>query len=217
VKPWGNPIVAITARATSTLGAQADVTLTIGRLQEAGLTGLAPTTSTTAMLALGDALALVISRSKGFTSQHFARFHPGGSLGQQLQSVQDLMRHGDQLRIAPQEETIRAVFARMRKPGRRTGAVMLVDGDGCFTGLFTDSDLVRLLENRREGQLDRPISEVMTHRPFTISPNAPLADAVAILSTHRVSELPVIDDAGRPVGLIDITDVIGLMPAETAE
>ncbi len=91
---------------------------------------------------------------------------------------------------------------------------MLVDADGRLSGLFTDSDLARLLEQRRDGQLDRPIAEVMTTGPITLPDSAILSEAVQILSQRHLSELPVVDDDGRPAGLLDITDVIGLMPAE---
>jgi arabinose-5-phosphate isomerase len=212
---WGLTIVAITGREHSTLGTHAQVTLSIGRVREAGQFGLAPTASTTAMLAIGDALALVVSRVRGFTPQGFARFHPAGSLGRQSQSVREVMRRGDQLRVASEEATVREVFAQRGKPGRRTGAVILVDGDGRLSGLFTDSDLARLLEGRRESQLDRPICEVMTRQPCTIAVDALLAEAVEILSSHHWSELPVVDADGCPVGLVDITDVIGLLPAES--
>ena len=94
---------------------------------------------------------------------------------------------------------------------------MLIDTEGRLSGLFTDSDLARLLEQRRESQLDRPISEVMTVNPITISPAALLSEAVELLSMKKVSELPVVDPSGKPVGLIDITDVISLMPAEQGE
>ena len=94
---------------------------------------------------------------------------------------------------------------------------MLVDSEGLLTGLFTDSDLARLLEQRRDGQLDRPIQEVMTARPLTVAPDAILEEVLQILSGRRVSELPVVDEEGRPVGLIDITDVIGLLPPEGFE
>lgn len=213
----GVPIVAITSKESSQLGAEADVTVTLGHVREAGAFGLAPTASTTAMMALGDALALVLSHAKGFTRQQFALFHPAGSLGQTLKSVREMMRKAADLRIAAEQATIRDVFVNIRRPGRRTGAVMLVDEHGRLSGLFTDSDLVRLLESRRENQFDRPIREVMVHRPLTIHPEAPLADAIHILSTRRISELPVIDEEGKPIGLIDITDVITLMPEESVE
>lgn len=213
----GASIVAITAKETSTLGSAADVTVTIGTIGEAGHFGMAPTSSTTAMLAVGDALALVASRARGFTRQQFAVFHPAGSLGQQMMNVRDVMRQGDQLRIAPQEATIREVFVGKRKPGRRTGAVMLVDQAGRLAGVFTDSDLARLLETRRDHQLDRPIVEVMTSRPRTIMADALLSEAVDLLSRHHISELPVVDAEEMPIGLIDITDVISLMPEQLAD
>jgi len=211
------PILAITARETSTLGREADVTITLGHLREAGQFGLAPTTSTTAMLALGDALALVTGRTRGFTRQQFALYHPAGTLGQKLRRVAELMRDQSQLRLAPQTVTIREVCAMTGARARRTGAVILVDSDGRLAGLFTDSDLVRLLESRREHQLDRPVAEVMTVNPLTIGPDAPLADAVDLLSRHHISELPVVDADCRPVGLIDITDVIALLPEQTLD
>jgi arabinose-5-phosphate isomerase len=213
----GVRLIAVTSRESSTLGAAADVTVSLGRLVEAGHFGLAPTTSTTAMLALGDALALVASRARGFSRQQFALCHPAGALGRKLQTVGEVMRQAEQLRIAPQTATIREVFVGRRKPGRRTGAVMLVDDAGLLTGLFTDSDLVRLLEGRRESQLDQPIADVMTAGPKRITADAPLADAISLLSQFRISELPVIDELGRPVGLIDITDLIALMPEERLE
>lgn len=204
------PVIAITGSEASTLGAAADVTIQLGRLMEAGLHGLAPTTSTTAMLAVGDALALVTSQARNFTPQQFAKFHPGGALGRRLASVKDIMRSGDQVRIASESATIREVFVTLSRPGRRTGAVMLVDADGRLSGLFTDSDLARLLECRRDEQFDRPISQVMTARPLTIGPDAILEEARQILGARHVSELPVIDEAGCPIGLVDITDLIGL-------
>ncbi len=210
------PIIAITASRTSTLGSSSQVVLELGKLREAGPHGLAPTTSTTAMLALGDALALIVGRHRGLTPEKFALFHPAGNLGAQLQRVEEVMRSGDELRIASASVTIREAFIGLGKPGRRTGAVMLVNERGQLSGLFTDSDLARLLEQRRDRQLDCPILEVMTRHPLTIAPTAFLRDALALLSERKVSELPVIDEVGRPVGLLDITDVIGLMPREPA-
>jgi arabinose-5-phosphate isomerase len=217
LKRIGTPIVAMTSRGTSTLGRAADVTLELGSIAEAGQFGLAPTTSTTAMLGLGDALALVVSRARGFTRDQFGRLHPAGNLGRQLQSVSELMRSGDQLRIADETATIREVFVGMRKPGRRTGAVMLTDSNGRLSGLFTDSDLVRLLENRRENEMDLPIAGAMTSHPKTITTEAPLTDVITLMSRHHISELPVIDDQGRPIGLIDITDLITLMPEQRVD
>src|SRR5262249_5537200 len=146
--------------------------------------------------------------------EDFARYHPAGSLGRKLLKVEAVMRQGGELRLASTEETVREVFARIRKRGRRTGAVMLTDADGKLSGLFTDSDLARLFEQRRDAALDRPIREVMTPNPITISQGARVADAVEIMRLRKISELPVIDAQGRPAGLIDITDVLSLLPAE---
>lgn len=216
--PWvqsiGLPMVAITAQPHSTLGRAAAITIALGRLTEAGLHGLPPTTSTTAMLAVGDALALVAAETRGFTPQQFGKLHPGGSLGRRLTPVKEVMRRGDEMRVAVETTSVREVLTSLQRPGRRTGAVILVDEQGRLSGLFTDSDLARLLEQRRDGQLDRSISEVMTAQPITIRDDAILEEAVGLMSARRLSELPVVDGEGCPVGLLDITDVIGLMPVE---
>ncbi|MBI1346188.1 KpsF/GutQ family sugar-phosphate isomerase [bacterium] len=211
----GVPLIAMTGRPLSTLATQADVTLCLGQIAEAGLHGLPPTSSAIAMLALGDALAIVVAESRGFTPQEFGRFHPGGSLGRRLTPVNEIMRKGDELRIACETATVRDVLTTLCRPGRRTGAVMLVDTEQCLSGLFTDSDLARLLEQRRDEQLDRSMSEVMTARPITIAETAILGEAVQLMSQRHLSELPVVNATGHPVGLIDITDVLGLMPNMT--
>jgi arabinose-5-phosphate isomerase len=203
-------VVALTGNATGTLARRADLALVYGPISEACPLGLAPSTSTTAMIAVGDALAFVLSRMRDFTHEDFARFHPAGSLGRQLLKVEAVMRRGPDLRLASCEETVREVFAQARRRGRRTGAVMLTGADGRLCGLFTDSDLARLIEQRRDAALDRPIKEVMTADPLTVTLGARLLEAVAVLDGRKISELPVVDGAGRPVGLIDITDLIGL-------
>lgn len=207
------PIIAITATDRSTLGQSADIRILLGRLKEAGPWGLAPSTSTTAMLAVGDALALVVARQRGFTPQQFAVFHPAGSLGRQLKQVTEIMRPHESLRLAQASQTVREVFVAAPRPGRRTGAVLLLDEEGALAGLFTDSDLARLMEQRRDEALDRPIAEVMTARPLTLHTSAMFSDVVALLSERKISEIPVVDDQGVPVGLIDITDVIGWLPS----
>ena len=211
------PVIAMTACSESTLGSTADMTLCLGRVREAGQHGLAPSTSTTMMLALGDALALVVSRQKEFTPQKFAVLHPGGSLGAQWKHVREIMRTKPDLRIASEDSTVREVFVSLSKPGRRTGAVMLVDEQGRLSGLFTDSDLAKLLEQRMDEQLDHRIADVMTRDPLTIDAEARMKDVVEILSEKKVSELPVVDENYKPIGLIDITDVIGLLPQESVD
>ena len=210
-------LVALTGNGRSTLARQADVAIVLGPLEEVCPLGLAPSTSTTAMIAVGDALAFVLSRLRAFTHEDFARFHPAGSLGRKLLKVDALMRREDDLRLASTTDTVREVFAQVRRRGRRTGAVMLVDTEGRLCGLFTDSDLARLFEQRRDSALDRSIAEVMTAEPITVPLGSRVLDAVEILRRHRISELPVVDPSGRPVGLLDITDLIGLLPAEEVE
>lgn len=206
------PIIAVTARDTNTLARAATVTLALGALREACSLGLAPSTSTTAMLALGDALALVASRTNRFGRADFARLHPAGSLGRELSHVDDHMRPLAECRLARDNQTIRDVFASLRRPGRRSGAIMLVDSEGALSGIFTDSDLARLFEARRDDAFDRPIYEVMTSRPTTVPCGAMLSDAVVMMAERKLSELPVVDVHGAPAGLIDITDMVGMIP-----
>ena len=208
----GVPVLAITGRADSTLGRAATVTLELGPVEEACSLGLAPSTSTTAMLALGDALALVTSQMRNFDRDDFARFHPGGSLGRKLSKVEHHLRGLQQCRVAADSKTVREVFVGASLPGRRTGAIMLVDEAGKLTGIFTDSDLARLFERRRDLDLDLPIRQLMTAHPLTIQLGSRMADAVTLMAERKISELPVVDSQGRPVGLIDVTDVVGMFP-----
>ena len=203
------PVIAMTCKPTSTLARMATVVLPLGQLQEACPLGLAPTTSTAAMLGLGDALAMVVAHRRGFSEGDFARLHPGGSLGRKLTYVQEVMRPLHACRIAHDQLTVRQAIHCQSPPGRRTGAIMLVDAQGRLTGIFTDSDLVRLIAHSRDDALDQPIACVMTRTPKTIAVGKPLDCALRMLEEYKISELPVVDATGRPVGLIDITDVIG--------
>ena len=205
-------VVAITGNPNGSVAKAADTAIVYGRITEACPLSLAPSTSTTVMLALGDAVAFTLSELRQFTPDEFAKFHPAGSLGRKLAQVEAHMRHGDELRTATASATVRAVFASVRQTGRRTGAVMLVDDNGRLAGLFTDSDLARLFAAEADGAFDRPIAEVMTRNPVTISPTARVGDALDVLRDRKLSELPVVDVDGRPVGMLDITDVIGLDP-----
>jgi arabinose-5-phosphate isomerase len=211
----GVPVIALTGRANSTLARSATVVLSLGPLQEACPLGMAPSTSTTAMLALGDALALVTMRLHGFGHEDFARVHPAGALGRRLSRVEERMRPLADCRVARESHIVRDVFASLVRPGRRSGAIMLVDDSGALAGLFTDSDLARLFEQRRDDAIDRPIREVMTRNPCAVPAGAMLTDAVSILAERKISELPVIDARHAPVGLLDITDVLAMMPEES--
>ena len=208
----GVPVIAVTAHNNSTLSRAAAVTIALGSLDEACSLGLAPSTSTTVMLAIGDALALVTSRLKGFGAEDFAQFHPGGALGLKLSHVEDFMREPGDCRVACATDTIREILVACTKPGRRTGAIMLTDPQGRLVGLFTDSDLARLIENRNDSALDRPASEAMAVDPTTVHVGEPMTTAIEILAERKISELPVVDDDGCPAGMIDVTDVVGLLP-----
>lgn len=217
LRQMATALVALTSNEQSTLAKNSDVALVLGPLEEVCPLGLAPSTSTTAMIAVGDALAFVLMRMREFTHEDFARFHPAGSLGRRLLKVEAVMRQGGDLRISDCGKTVREVFAQEKRLGRRTGAVMLTDNNGKLAGLFTDSDLARLFEQHKDAAFDRPIREVMTPRPLMVPIGTRLTDAVDILRKRKFSELPVVDLAGKPIGLIDITDLIGLVSREEAE
>lgn len=203
-------LIALTGSTHNPLAELADTVVSIGQVREADPLGLAPTTSTTAMLAVSDAIAMLASRLVGFAASDFARLHPGGSLGHKLAPVDRLMRPLAQCRIAPDNGTVRQTMVRSGIGARRTGAVMLVDDRGTLTGLFTDSDLARLLESRRDDALDGPIADVMTRRFRRVIGGSLLVEAIEILKGKRISELPVVDDDGKPLGMLDITDVIAV-------
>ena len=203
-------LIAITSGANSPLARAADIAIILPPCKEACRHNLAPSTSTTAMLAIGDALALVVSEAREFRVEDFAALHPGGSLGRRLSIVDELMRPVLDCRLASTQTTIRKMLVEVSRPGRRTGAVMLVDTDGKLEGIFTDSDLARLLEQRRENDLDKAISELMTRSFSAIRSGANIMDAIDIMVHRKISELPVVDAHDKPLGMIDITDVLGL-------
>lgn len=207
------PIIAITSTSSSALASGSSIVLELGTMAEAGHLGLAPSTSTTAMLAVGDALALVLARLKRNGSEDFARSHPAGNLGRKLTAVTEMMRPLGQCRIATDSDSVRQVFVAARVPGRRSGAVMLVNEAGILTGLFTDSDLARLLEKKDDRAIDLPVSALMTRDPITIPTDTMMPEAMRLLAERRISELPVVDD-GRPVGMLDITDLIDWLPPD---
>ncbi len=200
-------LIAITADEANPLAELANLVIPMGRHREACPNGLAPTTTTSVMLAIGDAIALLASRLRGFGPADFAKYHPGGALGRKLCSVDDVMRGLHECRVSPDHLAVREAIAGTT-PERRSGAVLLVNSNQQLTGIFTDSDLVKLLQRRQEDSLDRAIDEVMTRTPVVIRSGRPLAEAVDILSERHISELPVVHDDGRPLGIIDITDLI---------
>jgi arabinose-5-phosphate isomerase len=212
LRKLASKLVAVTGNGHGVLARTADAAIVYGTVPEACPLSLAPSSSAAVMLALGDALAFTLSEQRQFTAEQFAEFHPAGSLGRKLATVEAYMRRGAELRLAPASDTVRQVFAKVRHSGRRTGAVILVEADGTLAGLFTDSDLARLFESHANDAFDRPIADVMTERPITIARTARMGVALDILRDRKISELPVVDEDGRPVGVLDITDLIGLDP-----
>jgi arabinose-5-phosphate isomerase len=210
LKDLSRAVIGLTGSAGSTLARQSDIKLIYGPLEEVCPLGLAPSASTTTMLAIGDALALTLCQQRQFSRDDFARYHPAGSLGKKLAKVESVMRHGSDLRTASVDATVREVFAQGARGARRSGAVLLLDDAGRLAGLFTDSDLARLIENHRDEALDGPIRAVMTAQPFTLPVGARVGDALEIMQSHKISELPILDPEGRAVGMIDLTDLVGL-------
>ncbi len=206
------PIVSIVSTAASSLGRASTLVLEIGSIEEADALRLAPSSSAAAMLAVGDALALAASRRRKFRAEDFAKFHPGGSLGRRLSRVDDLMRPISQCRVASDALSIREIFVSCRKPGRRVGAILLTDAEGRLTGVFTDSDLAKLFETRDADFFDRPIRDAMTRFPSVVRSGALMSEAIATLSSRKISELPVLDERGVPLGLLDVTDLVDFFP-----
>ncbi len=207
-KQLGTPIIAITGKSKSTLVAHSAAVLNYGATEEACHLGLAPSTSTALMLGLGDALALVVSKMKGFQPRDFAKFHPGGSLGKRLSKVEDMMRPISECRVALETETVREIYIRYSGRDRRAGVVLVLNEEGTLKGIFTDSDLARLMEREKDFLFDDPICNVMTRTPVTIAAGSKTMVAIETLACRNLSELPVVDRRGRAIGLIDITDVV---------
>jgi len=198
-------LIAVTGRPDSTLGQAADIVLDVAVSQEACPLQLAPTSSTTAMLALGDALAMVLLEARGFRQDDFARFHPGGSLGRVLLTkVHQIMRKATQLAVAGPDATVLEVLKKMTQC--RTGAAAIVDADGKLCGVFTHGDLARHYQAHADlGAL--PVGQFMTASPVTVRGDKLAAEALHVLKTHRIDDLIVVDEDNRPVGIIDSQDL----------
>ncbi|MFO1054105.1 MAG: KpsF/GutQ family sugar-phosphate isomerase [Planctomycetota bacterium] len=211
VKASGCKVVAMTQSRASTLARHADLVLELGDIEEAGTLRLAPTASTTAMLCLGDALAIVVQEGRRFGPEDFARYHPGGDLGRRLMRVEELMRRGERNpSVHSGASLLEAIGVMTRTPGR-PGATSVVDGAGRLVGFLTDGDLRRLLEaDRGHDVRNLRIDEVMTHNPRTISPDTFAMEALAKLHNHRVDQMPVVDANNRLVGLLDVQDLLDL-------
>jgi arabinose-5-phosphate isomerase len=210
VKGAAVPIVGITQDGKSTLGRHCDIVLEIGRIDEAGPHGLAPSASTTAMLALGDALALVVQEGRHFGPEELARFHPGGDLGRRLMRVRELMRTSERNpQVRSGATVLQAIGVMTQTPGR-PGATSIVDTDGRLLGFFTDGDLRRLIERGLQDPREARIDDAMTKNPRSIGPETFALEALALLHQFHLDQLPVVDDARRLIGLLDVQDLLNL-------
>ena len=205
LKRQGAKLVAMTGNPDSTLGREADVHLYAGAAQEACPLNLAPTASTTAALALGDAVAVALMRARGFTQDEFARSHPGGALGRKLLTlVRDVMRSGpDAPRVADSAALTEALLEMSRG---RMGMTAVVNGAQLVKGIFTDGDLRRAIEKGQDLR-KTAIADIMSPNPRTIGPDRLAAEAVEIMERSKVTQLLVVDDGGRLLGALNIHDL----------
>ena len=162
------------------------------------------------MLALADALALVVMEGRQFGPAEFARFHPGGHLGRRLMKVGELMRQGDHNPTVGVGSSVLEAIAVMSQTAGRPGATSVTDAEGKLVGFFTDGDLRRLVESGREAIRDIPIRDVMTANPKSIQPETFALEALGYLHSHSVDQMPVIDSDGKAIGLLDVQDLIDL-------
>ena len=217
----GTPAVAMTRNPESTLARECRYLLPIVVDGEAGSLGLAPTTSTTVTLVLGDALALVLKERKGFTPDQFARFHPGGSLGRRLSlKVRDIMRTGDLLPVvsagAPLQEAVGVMSQGAHVEGsrfesRQPGVALVTNDDGRMVGILTDGDLRRLLARglTAEQLASEPTARHMTADPMTVSDDALASEALRIMEVREITVLPIVGGRGEPRGLVHLHDILG--------
>lgn len=195
-------LIGVTSNGASTLGRQADICLALPKAQEACPNGLAPTTSTTMQLALGDALAVALLEERGFTAQDFRVLHPGGRLGAQLRLVRDVMHVGERLPVVSVEATMEEAIAEISAKG--FGSVIVVNDDGTLAGIVTDGDLRR---NLRPELPTLPVTAVMTRTPRTVPPDALVAKALEIQERAKITTLVVVED-DRPIGLVHFLDLL---------
>lgn len=211
VKQLEIKLIAVTGSGDSRLSKYSDILLCIGRMPEACPLGIAPSVSTACMLAVGDALAFTVMKARDFTVEDYARFHPGGSLGTKLITVEQsmLFQVGEQLPVARQNDSIKQMLE-STKGLKRHGAVMVVDKQGRLTGIITDADLRRLIAKDGSAAFERKVCEIMKPDCKRIRRDALAAEAMAIFHKYRIDDLPVVDADDKPVGMIDVQDIVAI-------
>lgn len=206
IKRIGCKIICITASRKSELGQYSDYVLETGKISEACPLGLAPTASAIVMLALTDALAMSVLKQRNFTSEEFALYHPAGSLGRKLTPVTEVMRKGAEHCVVSQDLLTKEVLSKISETPRRPGAASIVDKSGKLSGVFTDGDFRRFL-NQGVEFLEKQVSTLMSKTPTTISNKALAQEALRIMSSKKIDQLIVVDENCVPVGMIDIQDL----------
>jgi arabinose-5-phosphate isomerase len=205
VKKIGAVVIAMTGSAKSTIGKLSDVVLETGKIKEACPWDIVPTASTTAMLALGDALALTVFKHRKFTREQFALYHPGGELGRRLLKVKEIMRSGKLHPVIREDRPLKDALVIITQ--KRAGAVNIINKSGKLVGIFTDGDLRRHIEKSPD-ILTRPVKSIMTANPLTTTANSLAVEALRILKEKKIDELPVVDGRKRPVGMLDVQDLL---------
>lgn len=211
IKRRGISLISVTGDEKSRLAKYSDVVLCMGTIKEACPLGIAPSVSTTCMLALCDALAFTVMKARNFGAEDYARFHPGGAIGARLITVEQSMMFNrpEDLPLVGIADTVRGMFDKTAGLKRR-GAVMVVDADGKLAGIITDADLRRAFGKKNSSVFSTSVSEIMTPNCKRVKPDTLAAEAMAIFHKYRIDELPVVDADDRPVGLIDVQDVVAL-------
>lgn len=209
IKRMGAAVIAVTGNPQSSLARYADIVLNIGPIEEACPLGLAPSASTTAMLALGDALALAVARRRNFDKEQYALFHPGGELGRKLMKVEEVMRGLDLCPKVVGDAVVADALALMDAVPGRAGAICITDPEGHLLGIFTDGDLRRRVR-QDPAFLKGHISAVMTRNPKRVRVGHLAQEAAQILKRHKIDELPVVDDQDRLCGIVDIQDLLAV-------
>jgi len=207
LKKMGIRIVALTKDKANPLARAAHLVVPIGNVEEACPMGLAPTASTAVLLAVGDAIAMTVLANRSFHEEEFALYHPAGKLGRGLMKIHEIMRAGESNPVVREDEPLSAAVAVMTRTAGRPGAASVVDAAGKLVGIFTDGDLRRLVEH---GQTDftKPVSAAMGRNPRTIRPDAMVSDGARVLRQAAIDQVPVVDSEGRPVGLLDVQDLL---------
>ena len=207
VRRIGAAILSMTSAPQSSVARLSDCVLDLGPVDEACPLGLAPTASTSAMMAMGDALAIVVSTERGFSREDYARYHPSGSLGRKLMKIGEIMRTGAELPLVPLGTRVIDVVITMSRTKGRPGAALIVESGQKLAGIFTDGDLRRALA-KGSAQMELPVDGFMGRNPKTIHPEAFVDDGERLLREHKIDQIAVVDAEGRAVGLLDVQDLL---------